>query len=81
MTDGGVLPVDIFPMRSHEAVCVETVRDRIAAIIHFVMGRSFGKCLWVHSVKISRGRKAETTKFGTSTISDILRSTATLHIA
>ena len=38
-------------------------------------------CHACYSVKISRGRKAETTKLGTSTISDILRSTATLHIA
>jgi hypothetical protein len=32
-------------------------------------------------VKMSRGRNAETTKFGTSTTSLTLRSTATLQIA
>ena len=33
-----------------------------------------------HATNISSGRKADTTKFGTSTTSLIFRSTATLHI-
>ena len=41
--------------------------------------RRLGSC--PAQTKMSKGRKAETTKFGTSTISLIFRSTATLHRA